>query len=98
VTTAAQPNITSVGTLSSLSVTANITGGNITTAGKGNIATLEVTTLANIKATTASTTTGTGALIVAGGVGVAGNIYAGEVYSGGNLVLTVESTVDGGTY
>jgi hypothetical protein len=96
--TAAQPNITSVGTLSSLSVTANITGGNITTAGKGNIATLEVTTLANIKATTAATNTTSGALVVAGGVGVGGNIYAGDIYSSGNLVLNVTSTVDGGTY
>lgn len=33
VTTNAQPNITSVGTLTSLSVTANITGGNITSSG-----------------------------------------------------------------
>ena len=33
VTTAAQPNITSVGTLSSLTVTGNITGGNLITAG-----------------------------------------------------------------
>jgi hypothetical protein len=33
VTTAAQPNITSVGTLTSLVVTSNITGGNITAAG-----------------------------------------------------------------
>jgi hypothetical protein len=96
--TAAQPNITSVGTLSSLSVTANITGGNITTAGKGNIATLEVTTLANIKATTAATNTTSGALVVAGGVGVGGNIYAGDIYSSGNLVLNTSSTVDGGTY
>jgi hypothetical protein len=41
VTTAAQPNITSVGTLSSLTVTANVAGGNLTTAGQvtatGNI-------------------------------------------------------------
>jgi hypothetical protein len=34
VTTNAQPNITSVGTLGNLSVTANITGGNLVTAGK----------------------------------------------------------------
>jgi hypothetical protein len=34
VTTAAQPNITSVGTLSSLSVSGNITGGNLITGGK----------------------------------------------------------------
>ena len=81
-----------------VSATGNITGGNVTTAGKGNIATLEVTTLANIKATTAASSTTTGALIVAGGVGVVGNIYAGDIYSTGNLVLTVESTVDGGTY
>jgi hypothetical protein len=33
VATAAQPNITSVGTLTSLSVTGNITGGNVSTAG-----------------------------------------------------------------
>jgi hypothetical protein len=42
-TTAAQPNITSVGTLSSLTVTANVTGGNLTTGGRvsatGNIST-----------------------------------------------------------
>jgi len=96
--TAAQPNITSVGTLSSVSVTGTVTGGNIVTAGTGNIATLEITTVANIKATTAASSNITGALIVAGGVGVAGNIYAGDIYSTGNLVLTVESTVDGGTY
>ena len=96
--TAAQPNITSVGTLSSLSVTGTVTGGNIVTAGTGNIATLEITTLANIKSTTAASSTTTGALIVAGGVGVAGNVYAGEVYAAGNEVLTVISTVDGGTY
>ena len=96
--TAAQPNITSLGTLSSLSVTGNITGGNLRTAGIGNIATLEITTLANIKATTASTTNTTGALIVAGGVGVAGNVNAGGFYENGAAVLNVNSTVDGGTY
>jgi hypothetical protein len=36
VTTAAQPNITSVGTLSSLSVTGNVTGGNLNTVGNVN--------------------------------------------------------------
>jgi hypothetical protein len=87
-----------VATAGTVSATGTVTGGNIVTAGTGNIATLEITTVANIKATTASTTTGTGALIVAGGVGVAGNIYAGEVYAGGSEVLTVISTVDGGTY
>jgi hypothetical protein len=81
-----------------ITATGNITGGNITTTGIGNIATLEITTLANIKATTAASNTTSGALRVAGGVGVVGNIYAGDIYSTGNLVLTVESTVDGGTY
>ena len=36
VTTAAQPNITSVGTLSSLAVTGNVTGGNLNTSGNVN--------------------------------------------------------------
>jgi hypothetical protein len=37
---------------------------------------------------TASTSTTTGALQVAGGAGIAGNIYAGNVYSSGNVVAT----------
>jgi hypothetical protein len=41
VTTAAQPNITSVGTLSSVSVTGNTTSGNFTTAGLVNTSTLQ---------------------------------------------------------
>ena len=41
VTTAAQPNITSVGTLSSLAVTGNISGGNLNTAGKVVASTFE---------------------------------------------------------
>jgi trimeric autotransporter adhesin len=41
--------------------------------------------------TTAATSTTTGALTVAGGVGVAGNLYAATVYSGGNQVLTSET-------
>ena len=98
VTTAAQGNITSVGTLTALSVTGNITGGNITTAGTGTIATLTVGTFANITATTGATSAVTGALRVAGGAGIVGNVYAGAVYSGGALALTVDSTVDGGTY
>ena len=43
VTGNAQGNITSVGTLTSLDVTGNITGGNITTAGTANVGTLIVT-------------------------------------------------------
>jgi hypothetical protein len=42
VTTNAQPNITSVGTLTSLSVSGNVTGGNLITTGIGNIAAIYV--------------------------------------------------------
>jgi hypothetical protein len=87
-----------ISTAGLVTATGNITGGNLTTAGIGNIATLEVTAFANIKATTAATSTTSGALRVAGGLGVVGNIYGGLVYSDGNLVLNTESTVDGGTY
>jgi hypothetical protein len=81
-----------------VSVSGNITGGNLTTAGTGNVATLIVTTLANITATTVSTSSTSGAMTVAGGLGVAGNIYGGALYDNGTAVLTINSTVDGGTY
>jgi hypothetical protein len=58
-TTAAQPNITSVGTLGSLNVTGNITGGNVSGAGAG----LSALTGANVTGTVANasyaTTAGT---------------------------------------
>jgi hypothetical protein len=81
-----------------VSASGNITGGNVTTAGTANVATLIVTTLANITSTTASINRTTGALIVAGGVGVSGHVYAGALYDNGTAVLTVNSTVDGGAY
>lgn len=71
-----------------LNANGNITGGNITTAGIGNIATLVVPTLANITSTTAATTTTTGALQVAGGVGVVGNLIAGGNVVAGNMSTT----------
>jgi hypothetical protein len=43
---------------------------------------------ANITSTNTSTSTTTGALIVSGGVGVAGNLYATAVYDGGVEILT----------
>ena len=43
-----------------------------------------------IKSNISSTNTQTGALQVRGGLGVTGNVYAGNVYSGGSLVLTSE--------
>jgi hypothetical protein len=80
-------SLTSVGTLGSLSVTANTTSGNLLTGGlisaTGNITGGN----ANIIGTTASTSKTTGALKVAGGIGVAGDVYAGN-----------SVTVDGGAY
>ena len=81
-----------------VSASGNITGANITTSGTANLATLLVTTSANITATTISTSTITGAVTIAGGLGVAGNIYGGALYDNGTAVLTINSTVDGGTY
>jgi hypothetical protein len=54
VTTNAQPNITSVGTLTSLDVTGNITGGNISTVGTANVGTLIVTGTTNFGNLTAN--------------------------------------------
>ena len=91
VTTNAQPNITSVGTLTSLTATGNIAGGNLTTAGA-----LSVTGNANLG------NLGTGGLITATGNVSGGNLTTGGVVSatgnvsGGNLttagVLTVTGT------
>jgi hypothetical protein len=80
-TTAAQPNITSIGNLS-----------------QANTGTATISTLANVTATTISTSTTSGALIVAGGVGVAGNVYATDLYKNSVTVLNANDTVDGGTY
>jgi hypothetical protein len=70
-----------------VSATGNVTGGNLITAGlisaTGNITGGN----ANIIGTTASTSRTTGALKVAGGIGVAGDLYAGN-----------SVTVDGGAY
>jgi hypothetical protein len=88
----------SLSTAGTITASGNIVGGNITTSGIGSLATLIVSTLANVTATTVSNSTTSGALKVAGGAGIVGNVYAGAVYSGGSLALTVDSTVDGGTY
>jgi hypothetical protein len=44
---------------------------------------------------TQSTGTTTGALVVAGGIGIGGNIYAGEIYDSGNRLLTSVTPVAG---
>jgi hypothetical protein len=117
-TTANQPNVTSVGNLLNLNVTGNVSAGNvsgtlltgtlataaqpnITSVGNltvANVGTLTVSTLANITATTGATSTTTGALQVAGGLGVVGNIYGGDIYKNGVIVINANDTVDGGTY
>jgi hypothetical protein len=84
--------------ISALNVTGAIAGANITTPGlisaSGNITGANAT----LTASTVSTTTATGALVVTGGLGVGGNIYATAVYDNSVRVLTENSTVDGGTY
>jgi len=99
-TMSAAGNITGANLLTGglISATSNITGGNISTAGLANVATLTVTTFANVTATTISTSNVTGALRVAGGVGVTGNVYADDMYSGGFAVLNANSVIDGGTF
>jgi hypothetical protein len=47
---------------------------------------------------TVSTSNVSGAIRVAGGVGVAGNVYADAVFSNNLAVLNVNSVINGGTY
>jgi len=101
-TTASQPNVTSVGTLSSLVVSANANVGNINSSGvgyiAGNLDAGNVNTGGVLKTTntTNASGTGTGALIVAGGASiskdlyVAGNLYVPNIVSTSSVTLTVE--------
>jgi filamentous hemagglutinin len=77
VTGNAQGNITSVGTLSSLSVTG--------TANVGNLDTVGVIRVSN---GTNSTTNSSGALVVDGGVGIGGNLHVG-----GTLFANISGTL-----
>ena len=61
--------------------------GNIASSGTSTFATITANTLANITSTTESTSKTTGALVVAGGVGVVGNLNA-NVFYGSALGLT----------
>ena len=70
--TSSQPNITSVGTLTSLSLSGNITGAT----------TINASGVVSITNTTTSTSSSTGALIVAGGAGL------NHVVIGGNRTLS----------
>ena len=83
VTTAAQPNITSVGTLTSLAVTGNITGGNLS--GTSIVGTLTTAAQTNI------TSVGTlGALTVTGNVG--GGNFVGTLNGSGANVTSISAT------
>ena len=65
--------------------------------GIGNIGVFSGTS-ANITLTTASVSNITGALLVAGGVGVRGNIYADAIYVNNTPVLNGNSVINGGGF
>jgi len=84
VTTAAQANITSVGTLTSVIVTGNVAGGNITTAGA-----VEATGLLSSGTTiTAIGNVVGGNITTAGVIAATGNITGGNLLATGNIVGT----------
>jgi len=96
VTTAAQPNITSVGTLTSLAVTGNITAGNVY-ANSGTIGasllTGTLTTAAQPNITSVGTLT---SLAVTGNV-TSGNVYANSGTIGAGTILTTVLTTGANT-
>lgn len=73
VTANAQPNITSVGTLASLAVTGNVSGGNISV---GNIASSGNMTVGNITSSGNVTITGT---LTAGNIKYTSNVFVGDL-------------------
>ena len=76
-----------------------VTGGNVNTSVGGNANILIVTSSgAYVTATTPAVSVNTGAFQVTGGAGVAGNFYAGAIYSNNQSVLVNNSTIYGGTY
>jgi hypothetical protein len=77
VSNAAQPNITSVGTLVALSVTGNVVGGNLRTAGAVSVA-------GNIN---------TGNIATGGIVSAFGNITGGNFLTAGSITATGNATV-----
>lgn len=76
-----------------------VTNGNITFGVNfiNNVAVVSTQGIA-INTGTNSVSNVTGAITVAGGVGVAGNVYADAVFSNNSAVLTVDSVINGGTY
>ena len=94
-TTAAQPNVTSLGTLVDLTVTGNIDGGNINTGGlvdaTGNVSGGNLTTAGLVLAT--GNVTG-GNITTAGVVAATGNVSGGNITTGADVVAVgnIDST------
>jgi hypothetical protein len=99
VATAAQPNITSVGTLTSLAVTGNIAGGNVSTTGSVSLAGITVSSGAEDLAASGAasltlntsyfTTAGSETATLAAGVNGQIKTFAAVDVSLGNMVITV---------
>lgn len=108
--TAAQPNITSVGTLVSVSVTANVTGGNINTGGQvsatGNIrtagyffATQDINVGGDVTATsyTGGTMSLSGNIIAGGQLSATGNVIGNSfIGNGSQLTGLITNTIQNG--
>ena len=99
VTTAAQPNITSVGTLTSLGVTGNVTSGNVYansgTIGAslltGTLTTAAQPNVTSVGTLTSLTVTGNvagGNLTTGGAVAATGNVSGGNLTTGGVITAT----------
>ena len=86
-TTNAQPNITSVGTLTSLTVTGTVTGGNLTTAGAANVGSLNVTGTSNLGAVGNVTITG----------GTSGQVLSTNGSGGLSFISISSSGISNGT-
>ena len=76
-----------------------VVNGNITFGvnGTGNVI-IVGNTRTTITSNAVSTNSTTGALVVAGGVGVGGNLYGGQLFANNEQVLNVISVINGGTY
>ena len=91
VTTAAQPNITSVGTLSSLAVTANVTAGNVY-ANSGTVGASLLTGTLTTAAQPNITSTGTLTSLAVTGNITGGNVYANSGTIGASLLTGTLTT------
>jgi hypothetical protein len=76
-----------------------IPNGNVTFGinGVGNVISISSQT-ATFAANTVSTNKFNGAVVVAGGVGVGGDLYGGQLYADNQQVLNVISVINGGTF